>query len=280
MDQVLVEKYLQPLTPVPTKVHPKGCIRLPLACLLCDIYGTLLISGSGDIGMATDPEEHTTRIDHLLFRYGQHIPGATLLKQLRQAISDQHIQRRAEGIDYPEVIIEQIWQQLLPEMVPKLRLEFAVEFEMIHNPVWPMPGVEQLLSTCRQQGIRLGIISNAQFYTPYLFTWLLGSDTESLGFDPDLTLYSFQFGHAKPSALLFETIRERLLATGLKPGSVAFIGNDMCNDILPAHNAGFQTILFGGDQRSLRLRNEEAACNTMDPDMVINHLDQLTFSLQ
>jgi putative hydrolase of the HAD superfamily len=49
----------------------------------------------------------------------------------------------------------------------------------------------------------------------------------------------------------------------------------MRNDILPAHRAGFQSILFAGDQRSLRLRQDDPSCRSIRPDAVITDLFQL-----
>lgn len=280
MDKAFVASYLHPLTPIPTDVGPKGRLQLPIKCLLCDIYGTLFISGSGDIGIVNQQGQQTALIDLLLARYGQNITAPSLLERMKDLIRGEHEHLRGQGIAHPEVVIENIWHQLLPDIDQEKLLHFAVEFEMIYNPVWPMPGVKQLLSTCRKNDIRLGIVSNAQFYTPYLFSWLLDLDAEKLGFDPDLTIYSFQYGKAKPSADLFEIIRRRLEKAGISSTDVAYIGNDMRNDIVPAHIAGFQTILFAGDKRSLRLRKEDPKCSAITPDMMVIQLDQLASYLQ
>ncbi len=49
----------------------------------------------------------------------------------------------------------------------------------------------------------------------------------------------------------------------------------MLNDIYPAKKAGFNTALFAGDTRSLRLRKDVAECKTLSPDIVITDLIQL-----
>jgi putative hydrolase of the HAD superfamily len=155
-----------------------------------------------------------------------------------------------------------------------------VEFEMIMNPVWPMPGLEKLLEHCRSCGISLGIISNAQFFTPCLFEWLLQATPVQLGFDAELTWYSYRNGCAKPSPALFQKALRMLANRGIAPQHVAFIGNDMRNDIRPAWQTGFQTILFAGDSRSLRLREDDPLCKNLTPDMVVNHLNQLISDLK
>jgi putative hydrolase of the HAD superfamily len=121
----------------------------------------------------------------------------------------------------------------------------------------------------------MGIISNAQFYTPLLFQWFLRKELDDLGFNHELLFFSYRFGYAKPSQLLFTMARERLEAWGILPGQVLYVGNDILNDILPAQNTGFHTALFAGDARSLRMREDDPHCTHTRPDLVITDLIQL-----
>jgi putative hydrolase of the HAD superfamily len=61
----------------------------------------------------------------------------------------------------------------------------------------------------------------------------------------------------------------------IAPAKVVYVGNDMLNDIMPAKHAGFQTALFAGDKRSLRLRQDDSRCNGIIPDLVFTHLMEL-----
>ncbi len=280
MDKTLVAPYLHPLRPISTGLQPAGHLTPPIKCLLCDIYGTLLISASGDIGSAGPLDRRSDLLDRLLQRYGCSIPSDVVLKRLHRTIEDFHSASRSQGVDYPEIVIETVWEKVLVFDDSQRLRHFAVEFEMIMNPVWSMPGLEALLGYCRSSDIVLGIISNAQFFTPYLFDWLLQATPAQLGFDPDLTWYSFRHGRAKPSPALFEMARQALSGRGIARDNVAFIGNDMRNDIRPARQAGFQTILFAGDARSLRLREDDPQCRDLAPDMVVTHLDQLIRQLK
>jgi putative hydrolase of the HAD superfamily len=121
----------------------------------------------------------------------------------------------------------------------------------------------------------MGIISNAQFYTPYLFNGFLHSNPKDLGFHPDLTLYSYKFGYAKPSTFMFQIAADRLENRLIPAHSTLFIGNDMLNDIYPAKQIGFKTALFAGDARSLRLRKDDPRCKNLTADLVITDLGQL-----
>jgi putative hydrolase of the HAD superfamily len=156
------------------------------------------------------------------------------------------------------------------------RLEaFAMAYEMAVNPVYPMPGIEDLLSACREQNLLLGIISNAQFYTARLIEQLLGTSLDMCGFDPQLTFYSYRFRSAKPSNFMFQLAAEVFSRREILPSSVLYVGNDMRNDILPAKTIGFQTALFAGDQRSLRRRSDDADCRHLVPDVIVTDLRQL-----
>ena len=58
-------------------------------------------------------------------------------------------------------------------------------------------------------------------------------------------------------------------------GETVYVGNDMLNDIYCARQAGCKTVLFAGDQRSLRLRENDERCLAIQPDAVITSLSQL-----
>ena len=49
-----------------------------------------------------------------------------------------------------------------------------------------MPGAAETLAALQQRGLLLGIVSNAQFYTPLMIEALLGKPPGELGFLPEL----------------------------------------------------------------------------------------------
>jgi putative hydrolase of the HAD superfamily len=270
-----IQKYIRPLQPIPTSLTPAGDLIHGIRCVLFDIYGTLFISGSGDIGSAEQNSPQLEEIGLLLAKFGIDKTPRALLDALHRAIEARHAALRHTGIDFPEVKIDRIWQQVLQAGDKDSIRQFAVEFELISNPVSPMPNLSDLLSACRRQGLWMGIISNAQFYTPWLFHWFLDSDPADLGFSPDLIFYSYLHAMAKPSPALFKMAAEKLKEKGIQPAAVLYIGNDMRNDIYPARNTGFKTALFAGDKRSLRLRTADPRCQNLTPDLVVTDLGQL-----
>ena len=280
LEKISIQQYIRRLKPIPTSLVPVGELSHEIHCVLFDIYGTLFISESGDISLAEQSSPQLQKIEALLAKYGMRIAPRILLDEFYLAIKNRHAQLHADKIDFPEVKIDRIWQQVLQFDNLKAARRFAVEFELIANPVYPMPNLAKMLASVRQQAHLMGIISNAQFYTPYLFEWFLKSGPEDLGFQRDLIYYSYRFDMAKPSARLFQMAAARLKTREINPSAVLYLGNDMLNDIYPAHHAGFQTALFAGDKRSLRLRKNDPRCQDLAPDLVITDLSQLIHHLK
>jgi putative hydrolase of the HAD superfamily len=270
-----VQRYLHHLTPLPTSLEPGGVLKEKIKCVLFDVYGTLFLSGSGDISLTGKKSPEIEELDQLLTKYNIRRSPQILLNEFYHAIKTRHKELRNKGVDFPEINIDRIWMKVLSNDDSDIVRQFAVEFELIVNPVYPMPNLEKMLSACRHRNLLIGIISNAQFYTPYLFKWFLDSDLKDLGFDPDLIFYSYRLGVAKPSPILFGMAAEKLKTKGVPPSSVLYLGNDMLNDIYPAKATGFQTALFAGDKRSLRLRAGDSRCKKLTPDLVITNLIQL-----
>jgi putative hydrolase of the HAD superfamily len=271
----LISEYTHPLSPLPTSMNPGGRLAKPIQCLLFDIYGTLFISASGDISVAKKTLPETRKLERLLQKFRIRKSPRNLSKQLFQAIEDEHRRLRDDGIEYPEIKIDRIWKQILEiDDLTSIR-RFAIEYEMIVNPVFPMPNLEKTLTVCRQQNLTMGLISNAQFFTPLLFEWFLHSNPEGLGFHSELIFFSYQIGHAKPSLIPFEKAAAVMSAMGLSTDDSLYVGNDMLNDIYPAKQLGFQTALFAGDARSLRLRADDSRCGDLSADLVLTDLSQL-----
>jgi putative hydrolase of the HAD superfamily len=275
ISRAAIKGRIRRLTPIPTALNPTGEIQREIRCILFDVYGTLFISASGDISLARQNSPQLADIQSLLEKYQIQLSPGDLLDQLHAAIRHRHAELHDRGIDYPEVRIDHIWQGILSEPDFSRVRRFAAEFEYIVNPVYPMPGLSDLLQSVRNRSLPMGIISNAQFYTPLLFEWFLDADPVSLGFSSELIFYSYQFEMAKPSVALFEMAVDQLGHIGIGPEAVLYLGNDMLNDIYPAVSAGFQTALFAGDSRSLRLRPGDPRCRELKPDLVVTDLSQL-----
>ncbi len=278
-----IEALSTPLLPQTTGVTP----RLPrlegIRALVFDIYGTLLISASGDIGLGGDRNE-TQAFAAALESTGLKPMSSEQIEQgpplLKEVIQEQHREQRAKGVEYPEVDIVAVWNQVLERLELNLNAEalqrLAVEYECRVNPVWPMPGLAQLLSGLGETDMRMGIVSNAQFCTPLMIQALLGKHPDELGFTPEYCVWSYRLLEAKPSTRLYEQcLRALAEREGIAPREVLYVGNDQLKDIWPASTSGCRTALFAGDARSLRLRENDERCNGVTPDAVLTELSQL-----
>jgi len=291
----IFRKNFQPLEPITAGETPVLRKLAAVRAVMFDVYGTLIISASGEVGSAAEQSTGTASTPQsaivAAFRAMgislANLPdGESLAELFFSAIEESHARDRAGGIEYPEVDIVKIWHTVLGTLADSGVIErsaaagcdlerLAVRYEARANPCWPMPHLRKCLGQLRQGGQTLGIISNAQFFTPLVFTALLGETVEDLGFPPDLQYYSYQSGFAKPGAGLFEMAARRLADRGIGPKEVVYVGNDMLNDILPARMVGFSTALFAGDNRSLRCREGDRRLESTSPELVLTDLAQL-----
>ncbi|MEE8452072.1 MAG: HAD family hydrolase [Thermoguttaceae bacterium] len=274
----ILRRHAKEMTPIATDVEPVLRNLPNIRAVLFDVYGTLLISGSGEVGTVGRAAcELALNGAFEAIGIAMYAPPAQGIQCLYDAIGASHAASRAAGVEHPEVDIVEIWRTVLAELghaaVDPARL--AVEYEARANPCWPMPQMQKCLEQLNHASLLLGIISNAQFYTPELFVALLEKSTETLGFDPLLAYYSYRHGRAKPGVQMHAQAVESLRIRRIAPDEALYVGNDMLNDILSAHKLGFRTALFAGDRRSLRRRENDPQVAGIVPDLVLTDLAQL-----
>ncbi len=286
----IIRKNCPPLAPLPTATQPQLNRLEPVKAVLFDVYGTLFVSGSGDVGTAAATNTAEALTQALVvsgFEGDLEQAGRVGKDLLRSGILEWHRAGHEAGVDFPEVEITKVWKKLIDSLrntdtLTTEEVEFdlirrlALEYECRVNPVFPMPNSRETIEALKARGLALGIVSNAQFYTPLLFPAFFGKTTGELGFDPDCCIWSFKELKAKPSTALFPKVQKFLERNhGIAPEETAYVGNDMLNDIYCAKQAGCKTVLFAGDRRSLRLRENDERCLAIQPDAVVTSLDQL-----
>lgn len=274
----LIRGLSRPLQPIPTG-EASRLKKLPnIRAVIFDIYGTLFVSASGDISLAQDGEREDA-MRAALAAEGLDVPAAVtgLADRFHGGIRRSHAASAARGIDFPEVEIRDIWARLFEEIGVEASGEtidrVAVRYECAVDPVWPMPGMESLLETLRQRSARLGIVSNAQFFTPLLFEALTEASWTDHGFRRETSIWSYAEGRAKPSLRLFADLAAVLKREGMEASEAIYVGNDMRNDIAASMACGFRSALFAGDRRSLRWRKDDPI--GVVPDIVLTDLGQL-----
>ncbi len=289
----VIRRYARPMEPIETSETPVIRKMQGLKVVLFDIYGTLLISASGDIesGVSGNCER---AFSEALSAVGIPFHGSAKAgpQLMVDAIQTAHAQARQEGIEYPEIDIVSIWGQVLSNILAfggtgptssnqgslvsgvsdSILQQFSLEYEMRVNPVWPMPHARDCLNQLFESGLCLGIISNAQCFTIDILQTLLQIDLPGFEFDPELQYYSYQTGQAKPGMAMYQLAAESLARRGIRASEVLYIGNDMLKDVMPAKSIGFRTALFAGDARSLRRRKDDPRVGGVAPDLLITDL--------
>lgn len=277
-----IRRHSRDLRPIPTGedavLHQLDGIR----AVAFDVYGTIVISASGDVG--TDQEQtRGAAFRESLAAVGVGFPNDEIdgAAVLRQQIVAQQDRLRAVGIEYPEIDILEAWRDTLTQLrIPLPRSHsalpaLAVEFECRTNPTWMMPHADDVLRQLRNAPLPLGIVSNAQFYTPVVIEAFFDATPEDLGFAAELQVYSYQHREAKPGVALYERSAAAFGERGIAPGEVLYIGNDLLKDVMPASRVGFRTALFAGDRRSLRRHEGDERVRDVTPDLVLTDLVQL-----
>ncbi|MCF8232391.1 MAG: HAD family hydrolase [Bacteroidales bacterium] len=280
-----------PLAPLATDFEEKTELNgSQIKAFIFDIYGTLLVSSSGDIKESTFSELNIQKalIDAGYVIHDDLPEGAFnfMLEDFRFTIFEYHKKAKSQESPYPEINIKEVWKKVLNRAAEKLWItikqescleKFIITFEVLSNKVFPMPGMREIIDELKNLGYPLGIISNAQFYTPLIMNYFLRNEKmeEAIPpFDPELTVFSYQLNKSKPDDFLFRKIIPVLQKKyHIHPEEVVYVGNDMLKDIYAANAAGFKTALFAGDRRSLKLR--ENSVTNLRPDFVITDLYQL-----
>jgi len=269
------------------KLRPRLQALPAIRAVLFDVYGTLVDSGAGPLKIGA-MEALKRRMAGILRKAGINLcclqAGASTLSAWREKILIAHQVAGMNGIRHPEMDVRKIWRQVLRLGIQRgwirgavntgVITRIALEFEGVQNPVTLMPGIKEALALLKKRGIKMGIISNAQFYTPLILQPLLDASLSELGFDRSLCIWSYRLGRAKPSPDLLKTALERAgKKYGLKPREVLMIGNDWNNDLAAARRFGCRTALLAGSQRSFPHLAD--ALRGRKPDLLLTSWAQL-----
>jgi putative hydrolase of the HAD superfamily len=172
------------------------------------------------------------------------------------------------GAALPEARVEEVWAAIAmilkrngyrAESAPggaagfARRLAYTYNFLSMGRELYP--GATAALKRLKEANIALGILSNAQFYTPIDLTLMLRDqsagaiDDYNELFDADLTFLSCEHGFVKPSEALYRRLFDALYEYGIAPNQTVIAGNDLTEDIAPAAALGMRTALFRGDAK-------------------------------
>ena len=204
------------------------------------------------------------------------IEGAIREGRLHNGAFDPSIE-----VDYVQVF-ERVLGELAAERILNGHISrraaelLVADWAYRRTPVWPMPQLEETLAQLSRRGIRLGIVSNAQFYCEPAFHALCGKSAAEFGLDPALLVWSYRLGVSKPHPQIFQcaltALREKY---GISAGETLYVGNDMLLDIAAASRAGMHTALFVGDAENLTLHEHNPLVAGIVPGRILSELSQL-----
>jgi len=290
--------------PVPADINSQLADLSGVRAVFWDVYGTLCGVSVGDLQRtleygdrlaqaAVEVIEEFGLAPALTQLYPDRFADSALRDRYLQLIAESHERSRAAGIEYPEVVIEQIWQWILedcrqvgyepafdePLLDTVYRAAYFFDASIQHNYLYP--GIADSLTKLSEAHLVQGIISNAQFYTPIQLRRLLREelhrDSVELEdfFDASLVFFSYELGYSKPNPGAFQKANRILVQKGIKPEDIVYIGNDMLNDVWAAAQAGWRTILFAIDETQITLRENEPKCNKLKPDAIVTDAKSL-----
>lgn len=280
----------KPLKPIETNTSPRLSKLHGIRVIAYDFYGTLFLSGVGDIGVDDgqyDSEALLEALESADISITDNAAGHKGFEVYNKVVEKMIGDLKDKGIEYPEPDIRQVWLSVLQQLKKhklisgpvsdKAAERISVEFEARMNPVWPVPDAVQTLLYFKEKGYTQGIISNSQFYTPVVLEALSGYTLEHLGLHQELLHWSYEESMKKPGLTFYKNFLRKLHSfdSSVSPEDVLYVGNDMLKDIYPARELGMKTALFAGDQRSLKWRKEDDRCKDIQPDLIITTFNQL-----
>jgi putative hydrolase of the HAD superfamily len=268
-----IAEHSEVIEPVAAYREPHLPKLLSIDVVLFDLYGTLFVTGQRGNDISLDPDSYFTA------SAGGRFKLRDLRLKLEREIKERSKSDKSSQIEVPETDILEVWKFVLSELDKpnelEIRIKNAIEYELVVNPSWSMPGAEAVVTRLKEFGKKVGLVTNSQFFTPLFFEAIFGKTMKDFGFDKELTTLSHQVGAAKPDPAVFKSILTQLKKMKIPPENVLYVGNDMLNDVYTAKQVGFKTAFFCGDKISSRFRSNDHRCKLLKPDVELSDLRQI-----
>lgn len=199
---------------------------------------------------------------------GIQLDGEAFLAEFRSHLEAYYAERDTEFIEHTTAhyLRTLLAKWGYPEVSETLISRALQAMYAVSQARWqPEADAIPTLEILRQQGYRLGLISNASD----------DADVQTLVDKARLRPYfevilsSAAQGIRKPNPLIFHTVLDRL---GVPPGLAVMVGDSLGADILGAHNAGMRAIWITRRADTSANRAHE---DTIQPDGIISTLSEL-----
>ncbi|RPI32722.1 MAG: HAD family hydrolase [Chloroflexota bacterium] len=217
--------------------------------------------------------ESDSQLLHQLHSAGIMVDAESFISQFQERIEAYYLEREAEFIEYTTAyLLKELLKELghpdLPDPIVRQALDAMYAVSQRH---WRVEAdAIPTLDILKQQGYRLGLISNAG--DDHDVQTLI--DIAGVRSYFDFIVSSAAVGIRKPNPAIFLMAAAQM---GVKPSRCAMVGDRLGADVLGAHNAGMHAILI--------TRRAESAANrahqdTIIPDLVIATLAELPAKLE
>lgn len=215
---------------------------------------------------------HTTKIypeKHLQFaydtikylsQYGINIPDSPEVFAEKLNISDKnrrlHNEKTLRDTPPLEAWVDFYLKEygVLSKKVFPIADELCVRWSRDRGQDFPREGLLECLSNLRNQGMRLGVISNTLSQT-YVHTKLSEYGTSKYF---EYILLSSVCGLRKPDTKIFDLCQETL---ALPKNELAYVGDTISRDVIGVRNAGWQMMI--------RIAHPEAKADTLEREQAL-----------
>jgi HAD superfamily hydrolase (TIGR01662 family) len=183
-------------------------------------------------------EESWQSLAHFLIKRGYNLDRQRFVRSFRELFGSRLYERTVDYIELPTTeLFHQVMNQFeyfdLPEGITEQAMK---RFYSISEAHWAAKdGVNQVLDSLKEDGLRLALISNAGD-VPNVYRLLEKGQLKGY-FDP--LLISAAEGIRKPHVELFNKV---LRAWGISPEEIVMVGDNLMEDILGAQKAGIHQI--------------------------------------
>jgi putative hydrolase of the HAD superfamily len=295
------QQYSRVLTPInyPAQVEKIYDIK----AVIFDVYGTLINYWRTEFSDKEQKEKillAAFKKTAEYFSFTDYIHEMNPADSLERTLQDfyhglialNHEKSLKKGVESPEVRIEEVWEVIIMMLCrhgydvsrhgsgDKRELArcmaYYYNFHSLAGKFYD--GVVDALLRLQKGNMKVGIVSDAQFYTPIDLTLLTRQQSNNMLddylelFDVDLIFYSYEYGMTKANPMLFQKLYDALYEYQILPSQTVFVGNDLFLDVKPAADIGMCTAFFTGDDKSAFVHDTGGE---IIPDIVFEAWDEL-----
>ena len=154
-------------------------------------------------------------------------------------------------------------ERVPPEVFQEILSAYADSF-FVYPPL-PHEDALRVLSSIKDMGLKIGLISNTGMTPGVAFRQFLGQHGLLEYFD--VLTFSDEVKLAKPSRQIFEMTLDEL---GVRPAEVIHVGDHVKNDVVGAKQVGMKTIWIQGFYE-----REDASDPASEPDAMVSSLGKV-----